>query len=436
MGLAEAARPGEAARQTALDILTAILKRRQPFDEVFERIVAGSDPRERAFIYALVQMVLRRKGEISAVVARFLAKPLPRSAGPTDAILLIAGAQLLFMDVPPHAAIDLAVTAAQRDPDARHFAKLVNGVLRNIARQQRDLAGDPDSARLNTPDWLWRRWQACYGEKTAGDIAKAHAGEPPLDISAKVDAAIVADRLGGILLPTGTIRLRQVPRPIEQLAGFSEGAWWVQDAAARLPALLLGDVRGKSVLDLCAAPGGKTAQLAAAGARVTALDKSPQRMKRLEVNMARLALGVETVIADAANFAPKGRYDCVLLDAPCSATGTIRRHPDLPYIKDEAQVGALALLQQKLLDQAASLVAETGILLYCTCSLEPEESEAQAACFLKRNPNYRRFRITPAELAGQGQFISPDGDLRTHPAMKIGPETGLDGFFAARFIRA
>jgi 16S rRNA (cytosine967-C5)-methyltransferase len=199
--------------------------------------------------------------------------------------------------------------------------------------------------------------------------------------------------------------------------------------------ILLGDVAGRRVLDLCAAPGGKTAALAAAGAHVTALDRSRPRMERLSANLARLGLKTETVIADVLDYAPEARFDCVLLDAPCSATGTIRRHPDLPHIKDEAQIAALASLQTRLLDHAAGLVREGGMLVYCTCSLEPEEGERRIARFLKDNGGYMRLPITPAELAGERQLINGEGDLRTHPAMTIGGEPGLDGFFAARLVR-
>ena len=438
MGLAAAVpKPGEQARRIAVDLLAAILKRKQPFDESFERRVAarGLDPRDRALIYATVATALRRRGEIEGLLAQFLPRPLPRSSGPAELILLAGAAQLLFMDVPAHAAIDLAVTIAQSDGDARHFAKLVNAVLRNVAREGMARLAGIDGPRINTPDWLWNRWQKSYGEAAAHGIAKTHMSEPPLDLSAKGEAGGWAERLGGVLLPTGTIRLNSVSGAIEDIPGFSDGAWWIQDAGARLPVLLFGDMGGKTVLDLCAAPGGKTAELALRGARVTAVDKSAKRMKRLRENMARLDFSVEAVIADVESFAPGTLYDAVLLDAPCSATGTIRRHPDLPHIKNEMQIAQLTGLQSRLLDCAAKLVRKGGTLIYCTCSLEPEEGEDRLARFLESNREFSRSPITPAELSGQSQFIDENGDLRTHPAKAIGPASGLDGFFAARLVR-
>jgi 16S rRNA (cytosine967-C5)-methyltransferase len=429
MGLApRPPKAGETTRLSAVELLGAILKQHQPFDAEFDKLVAEQrfEARDRAFVHALVATALRRKGEIDAIISGLLAKPLPRSAGPTELILLSGAAQLLFMDVPAHAAIDLAVTMAQRDPDARHFGKLINAILRRVKRDEGNT--------INTPAWLWERWQRTYGDATARAIAAAHLEEPPLDLSAKSDPAGWAERLGGALLPTGTIRLKTASR-VETLPGYGEGAWWVQDAAARLPALLLGDVTGKRVLDLCAAPGGKTAQLAAAGAEVTALDRSPTRLARLKDNLARLKLAAEIIVADAATFEPDERFDAVLLDAPCAATGTIRRHPDLPYIKDKAQIAKLVSLQARLLAHAATLVGKGGTLVYCTCSLEPEEGEEQARRFLGERREFARGPIAPPELSGESQFINNDGDLRTHPAMTIGSGQGLDGFFAARFVR-
>jgi 16S rRNA (cytosine967-C5)-methyltransferase len=428
-------KPGELARRTAVDLLHSILKRRQSFEDAFAEM-SVPEIRDRAFVHALVLTALRRKGEIDHILGRFLPRPLPARAGVTDLILLAGAAQLLHMDVPAHAAIDLAVTVARRDPDARHFAKLVNAVLRKVAAGGASILAGLDQARLDTPDWLWQRWLRTYGEASAHAITSAHLDQPALDLSAKCDAAGWAERLGGMLLPTGTIRIEDRRGAIEALPGFKDGAWWVQDAAARLPALLPGDVAGKRVLDLCAAPGGKTAQLAASGARVTAVDRSPARMERLRENLDRLHLSAETIIADAETFAPADRFDAVLLDAPCSATGTIRHHPDLPHTKDEAQIASLSALQARLLVQAAKLVSSGGMLVYSTCSLEPEEGEAQADRFLTRNRQFRRLPLNPSDVAGQGQFINQNGDLRTLPSMAIGGARGLDGFFAARFVRS
>jgi 16S rRNA (cytosine967-C5)-methyltransferase len=430
-GAAPRGKPGEAARRIAVSAFDGIVGEGLSLDEALAHAyVSGLEERDRAFAHLLIATSLRRKGQCDALIDRYLARPLPRKSGPARSILITAAAQILFLDIAPHAAIDLAVTLARADRDARHFAGLINAVLRRIASCARP--GDDD---INMPDWLMRRWVASYGEETARNIARSHLAEAPLDLTAKSDPEHWAHMLGGMLLPTGTIRLPPDHARIETLPGFAEGAWFVQDAAAALPAGLLGDVSGLEVADLCAAPGGKTAQLSARGAQVTAVDRSPPRMDRLKANLARLGLEAKTIIADLFAFETKERFDAVLLDAPCSATGTIRRHPDLPYRKDAAAIGALAKIQSEALDRAALLVKPGGLLVYATCSLEPEEGEAQAAGFLKRQPGFRHDPVGPADIAGQAHFINVDGDLRTHPTMEVGLGKGLDGFFAARFRR-
>jgi 16S rRNA (cytosine967-C5)-methyltransferase len=285
------------------------------------------------------------------------------------------------------------------------------------------------------PDWLWRRWKKNFGDDTTEAIARAHLAEPALDLSVKSDPQGWARTLNGICLPNGTVRLKERSGAIEDLAGFADGAWWVQDAAATLPVRLLGDVRGTTVLDLCAAPGGKTAQLASRGATVTAVDQSAPRMGRVKRNLDRLKLAAELRVADALSLESGTMFDAVLLDAPCSATGTIRRHPELPFIKSEGQMGALVDLQQRLLTRAALSVKPGGRLIYCTCSLEPEEGEEQVERFLKNHGDYGRAPVTPDEVAGEAHFITATGDLRTLPSMNIGADQGLDGFYAARLAR-
>ena len=302
----------------------------------------GLEPRDRAFVTALVQTCLRRKGECEATLASFLAKKLPRKSGSASLILLLGAAQLLYLETPAHAAIDLAVTLAREDRDARHFANLINAILRKLAGVK-----PIDRPRLNVPEWLWRRWVKAYGESTAEAIARAHLGEPALDLSVKSAPEDWAKALNGALLPTGSVRLAERSGAIEALAGFDEGAWWVQDAAAALPVLLLGNVAGKTALDLCAAPGGKTAQLASRGARVMAVDQSAPRMARVRRNLDRLRLEAELRIADVMELPADRLFDAVLLDAPCSATGTIRRHPELPWLKSEKQIAELVVLQAR-----------------------------------------------------------------------------------------
>jgi 16S rRNA (cytosine967-C5)-methyltransferase len=290
---------------------------------------------------------------------------------------------------------------------------------------------------LDTPGWLEERWIAQYGEPLATAIATAHRAMASVDLTVKEDPHAWAERLGGILLPTGSVRLTE-RTPIRDLSGYEDGAWWVQDAAAALPARLLAPQPGERIADLCAAPGGKTAQLAAAGAQVLAVDRSAKRLKRLEENLARLRLQAATRAIDAEKL-DEAPFDAILLDAPCSATGTIRRHPDVAWTKGEEDVSKLAGLQTRLLDKAAGLLRPGGRLVFCTCSLEAEEGERQAASFLDRHPDFSRRPVTPDEVGGLAECLTPEGDVRTlpcHLAVAGHDRGGLDGFFMARFVRA
>lgn len=432
--------PGLAARLGAQKVLDAVLAKGRALDEAFaEEASRGSlkalAAPDRGFARAIVATALRHLGEIDAVLGALVEKPLPKRAGPTQTILRIAAAEILFLGVKPHAAVDLAVEAAARDDDACHFKSLVNAVLRRLAREGAALLADLDAERIGLPDWLWESWCAAYGEETARTIVRAQWLEPPLDLSVKREdeRAHWAAELGAEILPTGSLRLKDGGR-IEALAGFNEGAWWVQDAAAALPARLLGDVKGRDVLDLCAAPGGKTLELASLGAHVTALDRSQPRLERLEENLARLKLTAEIVVADAAKWSPGRTWDFILLDAPCTATGTARRHPDVPHLKKPSDRDRLAALQSRILDHAATLLAPGGTLVYCTCSLEPEEGPAQIERFLAAHPDFTRRPVAAAELGGLGELVTPAGDLRTLPC-HLAELGGLDGFYAVRLVK-
>jgi 16S rRNA (cytosine967-C5)-methyltransferase len=437
------AQVGLPARRAAVELLAAVLQKKQPLDDILGRSLdKGSmfdlPARDRALARAIVAVSLRRKGQLDHVLGSFLERGLPEKSGTLYPILLSAAAQLIFLKTPPHAAIDLAVTLAQYDPRAKRYDRLVNAVLRRVASDGEAIAASLDATRVNTPDWLWTRWTDYWGEARAHEIAAAHLIEPPLDLTVKGDPEPWAERLAGRVLPAGSVRLLPKGR-IESLPGFDEGAWWVQDVAASLPARLLGDIAGKRVADLCAAPGGKTAQLALAGASVVAVDSSKTRLGLLAENLARLGLEAELVLADAANWQPGELFDAVLLDAPCSSTGTIRRHPDIPYVKSPKDIEALTQLQARLLDNAASLLKPGGRLVYSTCSLEPEEGEAQIAAFLVRNDALSLEPIAPGELFGQTDWIEPSGCLRTFPyELKLdSPEwSGMDGFFATRLVRS
>jgi 16S rRNA (cytosine967-C5)-methyltransferase len=426
---------GRAARSAAVRLLAGVLDRRQPLDALLDSEAAYRDLPERdgRLARAIVSTALRRHGEIGALLAR-LVERAPRRAGNFMHVLEIAAAQILFMDVADHAAVSIAVEEVAADPKVRHLKGLANAVLRRIARERDALPG-PDAARANTPDWLWESWSSAYGEAAAHAIATAHLSEPALDLSVKEDAVGWADKLGGVAIG-GTVRLNNAG-PVDQLPGYAEGAWWVQDFAASIPPQLAGDVRGKRVADLCAAPGGKTAALAAAGAAVTAVDISESRLKRLAANLARLKLDAEIVAADVLAWQPPGPFDVVLLDAPCSATGTIRRHPDVQWLKQPEDVATLARLQARMIGRAAAMLKPGGLLIYCTCSLEPAEGEGQLAGALAGN-GLTLAAISPEELPYLRSAVTPAGTVRTLPSQTIGEGTaaGLDGFFIMRLLKA
>jgi 16S rRNA (cytosine967-C5)-methyltransferase len=431
--------PGLPARRVAAEILEAVLRRGRPLDEQLEGHAGLSalEDRDRALTRQLIGTVLRRLGTLRHLLSQFLQKGGPPVNAPrVETALLIGTAQILLLDVPDHAAVDLSVRLAQADDKAKHFAGLINAVLRRVTREGQTLLANIDSADADTPRWLLQRWSRTYGAETAHAIARANGHEPALDLTVKSDPPSWAEKLQGIALPTGTVRVSAHGR-ISQLPGFAEGTWWVQDAAAALPAQLFGDVRGKRVADLCAAPGGKTMQLANAGAQDVAVDRSDTRMTRVRQYLARLNLAAETVVADATAWNAEP-FDAVLLDAPCSSTGTIRRHPDIPWVKHDADITSLVPLQQKLLEQAAMLVKPGGALLYCVCSLEPEEGIDQVAAFLGKQPAFRRRPIAGSEIGGLSEMLTPDGDLRSLPCHLSGPDprlSGLDGFYAARLER-
>lgn len=432
--------PGLAARRIAVDIVEGVLRRKLALDEQLSGKsahlgLATLPDRDRALMRRLTATVLRRLGTLRHLLGGFLDKGFPADAPRTETILMVGAAQILWLDVPDHAAVDLAVRLAQSDRRAARYAGLVNAVLRKVA-QARDTVLSDDEPR-DTPAWLLERWSRNYGPETARAIAKGNGFEPALDLTVKQNPQEWAEHVHGRVMPTGTVRTL-AHGAITLLPGFVEGAWWVQDAAASLPAQLIGDVAGKTVCDLCAAPGGKTAQLAARGAIVTAIDRSPARLARLRENFTRLALKVETIAADAIEWRPEHQFDAVLLDAPCTSTGTIRRHPDVPWLKSANDLTVLTSLQQRLLDRAVELLKVGGTLVYCVCSLEPEEGEQQIAALLARDPRVTRVPMTASEVFGHGEFLTADGALRTLPQYLPDPDPqwgGLDGFYAARLTR-
>jgi len=436
--------PGLAARRIAADIVDGVLQKHRTLDEQLDG--SGAHPglktlpdRDRALMRRLVATVLRRLGTLGHVLSRLLDKGIPSDAPRAQSALLIGAAQILWMDVPDHAAVDLSVRLVQSDRRAARYAGLINAVLRRCAREGKAIIDDVKSQTLDVPPWLFARWSAHYGEANAHAMAAALSHEPSLDLTVKSDASQWASRLHGEVLPTGTVRTL-LHGSVTMLPGFSDGQWWVQDAAAALPARLFGDINGKVIADLCAAPGGKTAQLAQAGARVTAVDRSPARMTRLHDNLARLSLEAEVVVADAVEWpGAVESFDGILIDAPCTSTGTIRRHPDVAWLRQEGDIAPLVALQKRLLQKAVTLLKPGGTLVYCTCSLEPEEGEAAISALLAGESGLRRAPIAPSEVAGLAEIITSEGDLRTLPCHLPHADprlAGLDGFYASRLVKA
>lgn len=422
--------PGLAARQLALNLLEDVLERGRMLSDVLETHVdqtAALAPSDRARAQRLATETLRHLHRADACLRPLLQKP---PAAATKLILRLATVELCQSGGEPHGIVNSAVTLARRNPRATRQARLVNAVLRRIA-EDGPARWAQLSAPARLPDWLRGRVQSAYGARTTAAIETAHDRGAPVDLTPKDgDATALSASVGGQLLPTGSVRLADGSGAISALPGYAEGAWWVQDAAAALPARALAATSNERVLDLCAAPGGKTLQLAAAGAHVTALDISERRLERLSANLARTGLSAEIVTADALSYdAPP--FDAILLDAPCTATGTIRRHPDLPYLRRKDDLPALITLQADLIDRAVALLRPGGRLVFCTCSLLPDEGERQAEAALARHDN-----LSPDP--GALNLPGTETVWQSGPGLRLRPDLwaesgGMDGFFIAAF---
>lgn len=434
--------PGAKTRLTALRLLGAVVDKATSLDGLTDNEhghphYLSLDPRDRALVRAMLGAALRHRGDIDATLENFLDRPLPENAKALRHLIHIAAAQIIYLDVPDHAAINLAVSIAKNDPRLARFSGLVNALLRRFTRERETILSSTDPL-MNVPRWFGDMLENAYGREKAQAIIKAQYHEPPLDLTVRNNAHEWAEKLSGIALTNDTVRLPGLDGPLIELDGFNDGQWWVQDVAASLPARLMGDIAGKYVADLCAAPGGKTAQLAAQGAFVTAVDLSASRMKRLIANMARLQFEVEHFIGNLKDYAPDRLFDAVLLDAPCSSTGTIRRHPDVLWTKTPDDVAKLARLQAELLARAVEVTKPGGVIVFSNCSLSPVEGEELVDSFLKTADTVTLSPITADEVSGLGSIVTNKGYLRTTPTdlPNDNPRlAGMDGFFAARFIR-
>lgn len=424
--------PGLKLRLLAAERLDKVLKGANfaPFS-----LAEIEDGRDRALANKLVTTALRRHGQIDLMIARFLDRGIPKKSGPFEAILRLSLAHLVFLpELGDHSAIFLAVEASKRDTKSQHLSKLMNAVLRRAQGEAHSLRHLPHQALF--PATLGPLWRDIYGDDALEDFADALLDGAPLDLTLKSNDAELIDSLGASPVMADTVRIGERDKPVEALPGFDTGRWWVQDAAAAIPARLLGLAPGARVLDLCAAPGGKTAQLVNAGYVVTAIDNEPDRVARMAQNFGRLAMTPEVVTADALDWEPAQKFDGILLDAPCSATGTFRRHPEVIWHRDASDIAGRVALQKRFIERALGWLNPGGVLIYCVCSLEPAEGEEQARWLAARD-DVVAFSVGADELPGLPGAITPDGYVRTHPGMLVPGDKGgtLDGFFVARFKR-
>lgn len=429
-----------APRRAALHILQSIFIKKHNLDQVFDesKEFAALSLRDRAFVKMMVTTVIRRLGQIDDLIKKSLSRPGQTINPPVlEYILRLGVAQLVFMHVPDHAAVNTSVQLVESEGHGR-MKGFANAVLRRIANDGKDWVEKQDVARLNTPEWLLKIWIEDFGLRSAIDIAMANVVEPHLDVTLKRGdtSSDWAETLQAKVLPTGSLRLSQ-HKLVQDLPGYEDGMWWVQDAAAAIPARLFGNIEGRTVYDLCAAPGGKTSQLAAMGAQVVAVDRSAKRLVRLQENMRRLRLDpqVSTEVSDAAVWRARQGADYILLDAPCSATGTIRRNPDVPWLKSPTDLNSLVDLQARLLDNAVSMLNPGGVLIYCTCSLQKAEGEYQIDRILNAHSGrLERWPVATSEVGGIGDIVTSNGDLRIFPS-HLGALGGMDGFFVSRLRR-
>lgn len=425
-------------RWAALGFMEKMLEEHLPLDQAFDQTcrqfgdkLSGQD---RNFVRHLGTTCLRHLGQLDAMINHCTTRKLTSKQTTIRNILRLGITQLLYMAVPAHAAVNSAVkmTDKQKDTSDRHTKGMVNAILRRIEREKEKFS-TKFSPELNIPKWLKTVWTTQYGADQVTLMAFALLDEPALDLSLKpdLDGAEWADKLKAKLLPNGSVRLSKAGI-VQNIEGYDDGQWWVQDVAASLPVMLLGAKKGDLVLDLCAAPGGKAAQSAAKGCLVTAVDQSARRLRRLNENMDRLGLKCDVVTSDAADYKAEKDFGFILLDAPCSSTGTLRRHPDVSRSRGPKDIAALAEIQSRLLNAAVDMMPVGGILIYCVCSLQGAEGTDQIKALLARNGSVKRKEITRNEMVGFERAIMDNGDVQTLPHHMKG---GMDGFFISRLIK-
>ncbi len=433
-------KPGLSSRQAASKLLSAIIDKKTSMDGLLD--LKGGNPayldlsdQDRLLVKAILLSTLRNYQIIEKFLDHLLDKPLPAGAVSLRHILRIGAAQILYLDVPDHSAVDLAVEQANIDPRNRRFANLVNAILRRMAREKDKMLPKLGEKTAMLPEWYAKKLSKSYGFNRARQMMQLMSQPAPVDITVKSDADLWAEKLHGTKLTDWSIRLDKLDGPLQSLEGFEDGDWWVQDVAASLPARLFGDLNGKRVIDLCAAPGGKTAQLILAGAEVTALDRSKSRLNRLNENLERLKLSAQTEISRMEKYETDNLFDMALLDAPCSSTGTIRRHPDVVWTKDADDISYLAGVQKGLLEHATILIKPGGLIVFSNCSLEPDEGEEMIAQFVADyEDKIELIPVDPKFCQGFETAITDDGFIRTTPDFCVhgdGQMQGADGFFAA-----
>jgi len=420
------------SRRVAAFAVKEVLENHNPLEQVLsgQSDYNSLEARDRAFARLIAATTFRRMGQIDAALKPFVRQ---RPTKLVYAALQTAAAQILYLGTPAHAAVGETVAMLKSRGSSKGFANMANAVLRNVVDKGPNLAG-AQPPKVNIPGWIRGEWERAYGRQAGRKMSAQLMKDPVLDVSVKANASDWAVKLGGEAIAAQSVRLGKIG-DVTALEGFDAGDWWAQDVAASLPVQLLGDVKGLRVLDMCAAPGGKTMQFAAKGAIVTALDKSEGRLERVKENLDRTKLSAEIICADALEWAPEGDlYDIVLLDAPCSATGTFRRHPDVLYNRSPKDVANLVRLQDKLLAKAAEFVRPGGTLLYCTCSLMPKEGQPRVDTFLQNLPDFRLIPILNVPSLALPQEAFSEGSLRSLPYY-LEDKGGMDGFFIARLER-